>query len=319
MQIERPFHRGELEVQERLGERFDAEHNARGIQDAIVRGAFRFVEERSFALVGSVDPGGATWSSLVVGEAGFARVPDARRLELDLERVALHPADPLFENLAHDPRVGTLFVDPGTRRRLRINGRARRAEQRLVVDVEESFPNCPRFLQKRTLKSAVDLSERVATESHERGETLHADDLALVTDADTFFVASANPAGGVDVSHRGGPPGFVQALDATTLAVPDYPGNHLYQTLGNFVTNPSAGLTFLDFRTGRTLLLTGTASIVWERAGQETSTGGTNRFWTFRVSGWRAFRLPVRFAWSAPEPSPYDPAGPDGRACPFVL
>ncbi|HVQ65259.1 MAG TPA: pyridoxamine 5'-phosphate oxidase family protein, partial [Terriglobia bacterium] len=46
---------------------------------------------------------------------------------------------------------------------------------------------------------------------------------------------------------------------------PDYFGNTMFQTLGNITVNPQAGLLFIDFKSGRTLQLTGRARILWDR------------------------------------------------------
>ena len=61
------------------------------------------------------------------------------------------------------------------------------------------------------------------------------------TSADTFFVASAHAERGVDASHRGGLPGFVRVLGDRTLEIPDYPGNSMFNTLGNPAADPRAG------------------------------------------------------------------------------
>ena len=73
----------------------------------------------------------------------------------------------------------------------------------------------------------------------------------------TFFIASAHPeaassrdpARGVDVSHRGGPPGFVRA-EGHRLLVPDYVGNTFFNTLGNLQLQPRCGLLFIDYQRG---------------------------------------------------------------------
>ena len=98
----------------------------------------------------------------------------------------------------------------------------------------------------------------------------------------------------MDASHRGGEPGFVELLEESTLSIPDYPGNHMFNTLGNLSLEPRAGVTFLDFETGRVLMATGTATIEFARPGNEQATGGTNRYWRFRVGEWCSFLLPVR-------------------------
>src|SRR5262249_38226074 len=118
-----------------------------------------------------------------------------------------------------------------------------------------------------------------------------------ISSADTFFIASAarvdEPTGGVDVSHRGGPPGFVH-LEGDTLTIPDYRGNRYFNTLGNLVSNPRAALLFVEFETGDLLHLRGTTEIVWNTP-QLEELAGAERFWRLRVvEAWRK-RAAVRF------------------------
>ncbi len=306
MRIEAPYHEGELRVQERLGEAAKAARNGRAIADAIVPGALKFIEQQPFAVLGSVSPGGATWASLLFGAPGFARAPDDRSIVIDLARAAAHPADPVFANLRADPRIGTLFIEPGTRRRLRVNGSVEREGDLMRVAVAEAYPNCPKYIQRRHLRTRVDPAEARA-EREERGTDLDDSARELIRRADTLFVASSNPDGGADASHRGGAPGFVEVVDERTLLIPDYPGNRMYNTFGNFVVNPRAGVSFLDFETGRLLLTTGAAEIVWKRPGREETTGGTNRFWRFAVDEWLAYELPVRLGWEYLDASPFNP------------
>ena len=69
---------------------------------------------------------------------------------------------------------------------------------------------------------------------------------------------------GADVSHRGGKPGFINVNSDKTLTLPDYQGNNHFNTCGNILENPKAGLLFIDFNTGDVLMLTGVAKIIWE-------------------------------------------------------
>lgn len=93
----------------------------------------------------------------------------------------------------------------------------------------------------------------------------------MISRADTFFIASAHPhahqqgtaAQGVDVSHRGGKPGFVR-IEKGCLFVPDFSGNRFFNTLGNLVLNPYAGLLFIDFETGDLLYLATGVTIIEE-------------------------------------------------------
>jgi predicted pyridoxine 5'-phosphate oxidase superfamily flavin-nucleotide-binding protein len=116
-------------------------------------------------------------------------------------------------------------------------------------------------------------------------------------------------ASGVDVSHRGGKPGFVRIDDATTLTIPDFSGNNHFNTFGNLEMNPQAGLLFPDFQRGDLLHLTGTATVIWE--GEEIRRfAGAERLLRFHLrQGFRvAGSLPIR--WSEPEYSPFlEPLG----------
>jgi hypothetical protein len=98
------------------------------------------------------------------------------------------------------------------------------------------------------------------------GQRLDEQQRALVETADTFFVASRHPDGGADASHRGGRPGFVAVSEqGAVVSFPDYPGNNMFQTLGNLAVVPAAGLLFIDWTSGRTLQITGQAVVIWDR------------------------------------------------------
>ena len=78
---------------------------------------------------------------------------------------------------------------------------------------------------------------------------------------DMFFIATADAAGHPDCSYKGGDPGFVRVVDASTIAFPLYDGNGMFLTAGNLMENPSVGLLFIDFANGTRLRLNGEASI----------------------------------------------------------
>ncbi len=84
---------------------------------------------------------------------------------------------------------------------------------------------------------------------------------AWIGNADTLFIASFHPEGGADASHRGGFPGFVRVIGDDQLVFPDYPGNAMFNTLGNLAEYPRAGLLFVDFTTGDVLQITARAHV----------------------------------------------------------
>ena len=75
-------------------------------------------------------------------------------------------------------------------------------------------------------------------------------------------VASGRPDGGLDVSPRGDPAGFVRILDERTLLLPDRPGNRIADTLTNLLADDRIGLLFLIPGIGDTFRVNGRASIV---------------------------------------------------------
>ncbi len=74
-------------------------------------------------------------------------------------------------------------------------------------------------------------------------------------------VATANSDGGLDVSPRGDPAGFVRILDERTLVIPDRPGNRIGDTLSNLLTDPRIALLFLIPGVGDTFRVNGRAVI----------------------------------------------------------
>jgi predicted pyridoxine 5'-phosphate oxidase superfamily flavin-nucleotide-binding protein len=261
-----PWHEGEQELQRRLGvrERMEAV-GRRVLRDFLPEEHRAFYPLLSYLIVGSRDPSGQPWASILSGAPGFVTSPDPRRLRVDAWPAK---ADPLAQGLRAGAQLGLLGIDLWTRRRNRANGRVLAADGAgFTLGVEQSFGNCPRFIQRRQVRAP----DRAAPSplAPLRGRSLGAEDRALVAAADTFFVASAAPAAsegpgpGLDASHRGGAPGFVRVEDERTLLVPDHPGNQFFNTLGNLLLEPRCGLLFLDFEGGDLLQLAAEAELLW--------------------------------------------------------
>src|SRR6201996_9486003 len=74
-------------------------------------------------------------------------------------------------------------------------------------------------------------------------------------------VGTASPDGGLDVSPRGDPAGFVRILDERTLLIPDRPGNRIADTLTNLLVDPRIALLFLIPGVGDTFRVNGRAAV----------------------------------------------------------
>jgi predicted pyridoxine 5'-phosphate oxidase superfamily flavin-nucleotide-binding protein len=291
-----PFHPDELEAQARAG---------RGASGGGIRSLMPDQHREFFALLpylflSIADREGWPLAAMLSGAPGFAQAPDPATL-----RIAARPGagDPAAELMRAGAEIGVLGIDLATRRRNRANGSIAAVDDGgFTVAVRQSFGNCPQYIQRRAVAAApreAGALERLAEIDEEARR--------LIERADTFFVASrsrpeSGEAGGADISHRGGRPGFVRVEDGT-LTVPDFRGNRYYNTLGNLLGEPRAGLLFLDFASGDVLQLQGTVEIDWsERAALLLE--GAERLWHFRFArGWRR-RAAIPLSWSFLDYSP---------------
>ena len=303
---ENPYHEGELLVQQRVGEVVEAQNNGRIIANSILKGALKFIEQQPMVVFGSVDEQHNVWASVLVGYPGFMQAVDQHTVDFDLTQAICNWHDPFWNNIETHSSVGTLVIELATRRRLRLNGRITRTASRLRLEVEESYPNCPKYIQRRQVTIHPGKFSSYSSQP-EAGKRLKPDQQVLITAADTFFVASAHLTRGIDASHRGGNPGFVRVLDPRTLQIPDYVGNSMFNTLGNFMTNPHAGLVFLDFERHRTLQLIGRPEILWELDDPTHASGGTQRYWKLKIERWLETELWQALHWKFIDYSPHNP------------
>ena len=273
------FHADELTAQTLAG----GATKRSGIRDLMPEQHRTFFARLPYILVAVSDTAGWPLAALLAGDPGFVDSPDPALL-----RIRALPAedDPAAGMVRVGDEIGILGIDFGTRRRNRANGIvSSRDAAGFTALVRQSFGNCPQYIQRRVIVRA-DAGAGPARElSSLDGETR-----SLIQRADTFFVASRSradvgPAGGADISHRGGRPGFV-GIEGDTLLIADFRGNRYFNTLGNLLGEPRASLLFLDFANGDLLQLQGLASIDWSDSAAAL-VQGAERLWQFRVTrGW---------------------------------
>jgi len=300
------FHEGEVALQCEVGV---AERLAR-VGSQVIRSSMpeqhrEFVALLPFIVVGSVDERGQPSASLLGAPPGFLSSPHPERLQIEALPML---GSALDRNLRIGAPLGLLGIQPHMRRRNRLNGWVSdRSERGFSVTVQQSFGNCPKYIHPRR---AVYVGPPSTSETcivralDERMRT-------LVASADTFYLASAHPQAlqpgtrsqGVDVSHRGGPKGFIHFVDEGTFIVPDFRGNNFFNTLGNLHLHAVAGLLFVDPANGDLLELEATTEV---GMGSHPSAGPdtTGRILRFEVHLARYFRgaSPVRFEPIASDP-----------------
>ncbi len=203
----------------------------------------------------------------------------------------------LAAHLIEGASLGLLGIQQHTRRRNRMNGRVVAADDDgFEVAVEHSFGNCPKYIRVR---EAHALGGAALSAAPEARPALDDEARALIADADTLFIASTH-AGQVDVSHRGGAPGFVRIDEEGRLLLPDYAGNFFFNTLGNLLLEPRAGLLFIDFERGDLLQLSATAELIWDGPLVEAHPGAL-RLLRLSVTGMVRTRGGLPLRWSAGE------------------
>ncbi|MBT9512900.1 MAG: pyridoxamine 5'-phosphate oxidase family protein [Acidovorax sp.] len=304
------FHAGEQALQQRVGLR----ERMAAIGPLVLRDHMpdqhrELFEKLPTLLLGALDDQGQPWATMLAGPPGFVQTPNAQQMDIATVPDA---TDPVLNRLSPGAPVGVLGLEPHTRRRNRMNGEvATLGGTGLSIAVVQSFGNCPKYIHAREpgLRAAVTPPGPMQV----LGPALDGEALARIRQADTLFIASASaaqPGGarneGVDVSHRGGEPGFVLAertVHGVVLRLPDYPGNQFFNTLGNLAQHPLAGLLVVDYEGGGLLHIAARSELLWDDAARAPWPGAQRVLQlTVQHAIWRPQVLPWR--WTPPVAAP---------------
>lgn len=236
----------------------------------------------------------------VVKEEGTGRMVSALTLDLETRR-----RQKLYGRMVAGA-VAEVKQDQDGRPEERTDSPLDAAHQvQLVCRIDQSLGNCPKYLNKKAIRPAK-IHSRLESES----ANLVSDAVDLIRKADLFFVSSTHSETDMDTNHRGGQPGFVRAQQSSIgtweLYWPEYSGNRLYQTLGNFRDTPQAGLFFGDFKRGDALYLTGTTEVL---IGSDAASvlPRSNLAVKFSATAARFVREGLPFRGTPIEDSPYNP------------
>ncbi|WP_321416713.1 pyridoxamine 5'-phosphate oxidase family protein [uncultured Desulfobacter sp.] len=262
-----PLHEGELAVQKRIGVLEEVNRWApHAIRPFMPEQHRSFFQQLPFVVAAARDKTGAPWATLLADTPGFVDSPDAGHLKIRSMPLA---GDALDKAFVAGAEVGLLGIELETRRRNRANGKLSHSDGHgFTIAVDQSFGNCPQYISKRIWHKADTNLKKAHVSNHTR---LDDHMQSWITKADTMFIASGyhqshhkKNGSGMDVSHRGGPAGFVKINSDKRLVLPDYAGNNLFNTIGNLVMDPRVGLLFVDFHMGSMLQISGNAEIDWD-------------------------------------------------------
>jgi predicted pyridoxine 5'-phosphate oxidase superfamily flavin-nucleotide-binding protein len=292
------WHAGEKALQERSGiaERMSVV-GPRVIRDFMPDQHREFFSQLPFIVLGSVDLRGDAWATLMVGRPGFVSSPTPYALDID---GFIEPVDPASEGMQPGDSVGLLGIDLHTRRRNRLNGILGASPSDVLhLAVDQSFGNCPQYIQRRDYRFVREPREPFAG-AVEESSIIDQAARRLIETADTFFVASyaeREDRRQVDVSHRGGKASFVRVAADGMLTIPDFAGNFFFATLGNILVNGRAGLVFVDFETGDILQMTGDAQVILDSP-ELAAFEGAERLWSFHARRIVRRRGALALRWS---------------------
>lgn len=273
------YHSGEREAQRLAGEQDIADAREGMVRPTIPRQVFDWLTEQTLLAIATRDTAARLWATVIPGKVGFLHA-DANGSHLWIDRTM---PQSVLANLKVDGHVGLLAIDLVSRQRMRINGTATALPSGLHVSVQEAFFNCPKYITRRIAQPSATSNAPTQLE----GDHLLAEHLQLLSETDVLFLASAHPERGLDVSHRGGDPGFVQLLPDGRIRIPDYIGNSLFNSLGNLLIDSRIALAIPNLKTGTILEITGTATVQWHDRDESDSTGGTHRFVDITPIAWR--------------------------------
>ena len=301
------FHKGELTLQRKYNIQHDPNRVQRILKDHIVERFIPFIEQQSTIIIGTTDEEDNLWTSMLIGEIGLVKVINAKQVDINLTQLRSTQTDILFQNISPNSKMGILLINTATRSRYRLNGHASLFPDRIEITISEAYPNCPKYIQQRIPVFSEDKAA-LGVEKTE-GTLLNTSQKQWVRNADTFFMSSKNAKGDMDASHRGGGSGFIELLEDGTLKIPDYIGNNLFNSLGNFVEVPKAGLLFIDFEKGHALQLSGQTELIFDQVSKEDleKTTDTGRYWLFKTEQWIQTSFHNKVDWKWVSFSPFNP------------
>ncbi|PNS21714.1 hypothetical protein CAC42_1568 [Sphaceloma murrayae] len=328
----RDWHQGEVEMHRRL--RVPEQDNPAA--PMLTPQAAALLPRAPLLAIGTLDDKGRPWTTVWGGDTGLAqslgnstigiRTPVAATLDPVIELLIGNAADgEVVKEEAQARLVSGLTIDLLTRKRVKIAGsmvagalnRIKTSDEvaqvgtdegeavlQLVVRINESLGNCPKYINKKEITSS---SPRPRLVSDTIPLPLKA--LDLLQTSDLFFLSTTHSGYDMDTNHRGGPPGFVRVLendDKTILVYPEYSGNRLYQSLGNMITNPQVGICFPDFATGNCLFVSGSTEILVGKDAASLITR-SNLAVKITVEAARFVEGVLPFRGTSGESSPYNP------------
>ena len=259
------YHEGEHFIQELMGVREQSNSLSSMIQNEIPLVAAQFLRGLNFcvmtfsldnqALFSYTPTSKELVSCVVYGLNTFIEVKNNNEIFIDLHKKSFIPSSIMD---AISINVGLLGLDFENRMRIRVNGKGKILNNQLQLTVNEVYSNCPKYIHNRKIVDVIEFDKKAYVQEYVE---LNHECKKLIANSNTFFISSYHMKKGADISHKGGDKGFLKVLSSTQLEFEDYPGNNMYNSLGNIYTNPHVSVLIIDFESNDILHIKGKAKI----------------------------------------------------------
>ncbi|HLF79771.1 MAG TPA: pyridoxamine 5'-phosphate oxidase family protein [Dehalococcoidia bacterium] len=236
------YHAGQVEVQEEANTRRVAGNLAHWVGPV-----GEFCAAADLIILDALDANGVLRFGAISGDAPLVEFAGDNALLFPPELAGLVPGN---ETLA-----GGIAINMEQRRRARLNGRLSLTHEGCLLEANEAFTNCRKYVMPSV---AVEGGMHIGPVEREPLGIDVPYVAELLARAETAFLGSISPDGQPDVSHRGGPPAFL-TLDAAVPAVEwaEFIGDGMLKSAGNVRSTAKATLLVLDLESGDALEIAG--------------------------------------------------------------
>lgn len=248
------YHEGERFVQEQMGVRDKSESLNSMFYKELPVVAAQFLKDLNFAVI-SFPINNKSFSCVVSDIKPFIEILNTKEVLIDLEKSSFIPKEIIQKK---NLNIGFIGLEFENRMRIRVNGKGKIKGNKLHLFIDVVYSNCPKHINNRKIISEFDTfyESKIFT-----SEILDKKSKKILENADTFFLGTRHKNGDADVSHKGGKKGFLKVLSPSIFEFDDFPGNNMYNTLGNIHTNPNVSILVIDFTNNDILHISGTATI----------------------------------------------------------
>jgi uncharacterized protein len=250
------YHDGERYIQEQMGVRDKSDSLSSMIYHEMPVVAAQFLESLNFAVVTFSTSNQELFSSVLFDINSFITILHTKEIVINLEKSSFIPDNILGEK---NLNIGLLGLEFENRMRIRVNGKGKIEDNKLFLVIDEVYSNCPKYINDRKIVGKVDFFNDSILDKY---TTLVNECKKIIENSDTFFIATNHENKGSDISHKGGKKGFLKIISPTQLEFDDFPGNNMYNTLGNIYTNPNISILIVDFASNDILHINGHAKII---------------------------------------------------------